>query len=395
MRRLEGGRLVVATHNTGKLEEIAKLLEPFDVSVVSSGELGLPEPEETETTFAGNAHFLSPHEVSVNRKHLTASNFLIATGTHYTTPEIYGIETVKYHTPKTILGRSRVPRSLFVIGSDTSAVEYAQMFAIFGTKVYLAERASRLLPGEDREVGELIEKHLHTTKGISCLTQAQVTGVEKKGLGVRVSYRRGNASKSVQVDEILFTDERSPQTDLGLENARVDYTPAGIDVDEFLRTNAKHIYAAGSVLGEHSPTHVAIMQGRLAAHNMFTRASRMPETHNIPRIAYTFPGIASVGLSEDDCIKRDLAINQAVVPLAQVPRSNTSDFSAGFVKLIADKKGQLVGGTIVAPHAAEMIHEVALALHHQMSARDIASMPHAFLSWSEAIRSAAARLSAS
>lgn len=343
-------------------------------------------------TYSGLAHFLSPHEISVNRKHLTAANFLIATGSHFGVPEIYGIETIRYQTPKTILGRSRVPRSLFIVGSDSAAIEYAQLFAIFGTKVYLAERAARLMPEEDTEVGEVLEKHLHSTKGISCLTQTQVIGVEKKGLGVRVSYTRGNASKSVQVEEILFTGERTPQTDLGLENAHVEYTPAGIDVDEHLRTSAKHIYAAGSVLGEDTPTHVAIMHGRLVTHNMIHKATRLPETDNIPRLTYTFPGIASVGLSEDDCLKRDLSINRAVVPLSQVPRANTSDFSDGFVKLISDKKGQLLGGTIVAPHAAEMIHEVSLALHHDMNARDIASMPHAFLSWNEAIRAAAARL---
>lgn len=344
-------------------------------------------------TYAGQAHFLSPNEVSVNRKHLTAANFLIATGSHFETPEIYGIETIKYHTPKTILDRNRVPRSLFIVGSGSSAIEYAQLFATFGTKVYIAERASRLMPDEDKEVGDLIATYLHRTKGVSCLSQTQVIGVEKKGLGMRVSYTRGNASRSVQVDEILFTGGRTPSTDLGLENARVEYSPAGIDVDEFLRTKAKHIYSAGSVLGEPTPTHIAIMQGRLVAHNLLNRGRRMPKTTNTPRITYTFPGIASVGLSENDCIKRDLPINRAVVPLSQIARANTSDFSDGFVKLIADKKGFLIGGTVVAPHAAEMIHEIALALHHGMTAKDIASMPHAFLSWSEAVRAAASKLS--
>src|SRR5690606_18904656 len=140
--------------------------------------------------YAGLAHFLSPHEISVNRKHLTSANFLIATGSHFESPEVYGIETVKYQTPKTILNRNRVPRSLFIVGSNSSAIEYAQLFAIFGTKVYLAERSARLMPDEDSEVGELLAKHLHSSKGISCLTQSQVISVEKKGLGMRVSYTR-------------------------------------------------------------------------------------------------------------------------------------------------------------------------------------------------------------
>lgn len=346
-------------------------------------------------TFAGNAHFLSPHEISVNRKHLTARNFLIATGTTFDKPDIYGIETVRYHTPKTVLERNRVPRSLFIVGSDSTGMELAQLFATFGTKVYIAEKSARLLPNEDPEVGDLLEKHFAQTKGITCLTQTQVAGLEKKGLGMRVSYIRGNASKSVQVDEILFTGNRIPATDLGLENAIVDYSPTGITVDANLRTSAKHIYAAGGVLGGDSiATHTSMLQARAAVHNILSPRKAKPpaDTSATPRITYTFPGVASIGLSENDCIKRDLSVRQVVAPLSLVARSNTSDFTAGFVKLIADHKGVLLGATVVAPHAAEISHELALALYHGMTAGDIAEMPHAFLSWSEAVRSAAARL---
>jgi pyruvate/2-oxoglutarate dehydrogenase complex dihydrolipoamide dehydrogenase (E3) component len=103
--------------------------------------------------------------------------------------------------------------------------------------------------------------------------------------------------------------------------------------------------------------------------------------------------IAHVGLSEDDCVKRDLSINKAIAPLNLTARSNISDFRDGFVKLITDKKGILLGATIVAPHAGEMIHELALAIKHGLTADDIAQTPHAFLSWSEAIRLAASKLS--
>lgn len=346
-------------------------------------------------TYAGNAHFLSPNEISVNRKHLTARRFLIATGTNFETPDIYGIETIKYHTPATIMDRNRVPRSLFIVGSGSTAMELAQAFATFGTKVYLAEKAARLLPDEDSEVGDLMEKHFTKTKGITCLTQTQVVGLEKKGLGMRVSYTRGNASKSVQVDEIMFTENRTPATDLGLENASVDYSSTGIKVDEHLRTSARHIFAAGSVLGvESTPTHTAMLQGRVVVNNILhpRKLMRLTDTSATPRITFTSPGVASVGLSENDCIKRDLSVRQAVAPLSLIARSNTSDYTTGFVKLIADKKGVLLGATVVAPHAGEISHELALALYHGMTAADISEMPHAFLSWSEAVRSAAMRL---
>lgn len=343
-------------------------------------------------TYVGLAHFLSPHEISVNRTHLTAKNFLVASGSHFAPPDVYGIETIQYKTPRTLLDSIRPPRSLFIVGSDSEALEYTQLMATLGTKVYLAEKSARLLPEADSEVGELMERYLHETKGVSVLTQTQVIGVEKKGLGVRITYSRGEVTRSVQVDEVMFMTNRLPSTDLGLENAQVDYTPAGIKVNEFLQTSAKHIYAAGDVLGGNTHTQAAMLQGRTVANNLVHKAVAAPETYDVPRVTYTYPAIASVGLSENDCIKRDLSINQSLVPLAMISRSNTSDFTDGFVKLISDKKGTLIGSTIVAPHASEMIHEVSLAIHQGMSASDLALAPHAFLSWNEAVRLAASRL---
>ncbi|HTK39309.1 MAG TPA: hypothetical protein VL362_00410, partial [Patescibacteria group bacterium] len=118
----------------------------------------------------------------------------------------------------------------------------------------------------------------------------------------------------------------------------------------------------------------------------------VPDTAPIPRVIHTNPTVASVGLTDDDCLKRDLSTNMSLVPLSQVARANVSDTSIGFVKLISDKKGLLLGATIVAPAAGEMIHEVALALNQNLTARDLAAMPHAFMTWSEAVRTAAAKL---
>mgnify|MGYP001249994955 CR=1 FL=1 len=343
-------------------------------------------------TYAGAAHFLTPHEISVNRTHLTAHNFLIATGSHFEQPDVYGIETITYKTPQTLIDSKRIPRSLFIVGANSDAIEYAQLLATFGTKVYIAERSARILPDEDPEVGELMESYLGSNFGITSLTQTQLVQVEPKGLGVRVSYSRGGTTKVIQVDDILFLSNRVPTTDLGLENASVSYSRAGIEVNEHLQTTAKHIYAAGNVTSGDCPTQIALLHGRIAAHNILSKNKLAADTFGIPRVTFSSPSIASVGLSENDCIKRDLAINQAIAPLTMIARSNTSDFAYGFVKLIADKKGTLLGGTIVAPHAEDMIQEISLALRHGFTAADLANAPHAFLSWSEAIRTAAAKL---
>jgi pyruvate/2-oxoglutarate dehydrogenase complex dihydrolipoamide dehydrogenase (E3) component len=287
----------------------------------------------------------------------------------------------------------RPPKSLYIIGAGTVGVEIAQLMAIFGTKVYLADIASRILPSEDEEVGELMERTLREQKGVTSLTQTRTLAVVKDGIGKRVTYSRGGVEKSVKVDEILIATGRTPSVDLGLENASVTYTPKGISVDNHLQTTARHIFAAGDVLGHDSHTHTALLESQIAAHNLLHPKSQItPDYTASPRLTFTHPGIASVGLSEDDCIKRDLHINKAIAPLNIIARSNTSDFRDGFAKIITDKRGVILGATIVAPHASEIIHELALAVKYGMTASQIANTPHAFLSWSEAVRVAASKL---
>lgn len=349
--------------------------------------------KEGIATYHGAAHFLTPNEISVNRRHLSAGHFLIATGSHWVAPNIQGLKDVTYLTPRTILEAMRPPKSLYIIGAGTIGVEIAQLMAIFGTKVYLAEIASRILPSEDEEVGELMERVLREQKGVTSLTQTRTLAIVKDGIGKRVTYTRGGVEKSIKVDEVLIATGRMPSVDLGLENASVTYTPKGISVDNHLQTSARHIFAAGDVLGHNSHTHTALLESQIAARNFLSPKSKLtPDYTASPRLTFTHPGIASVGLSEDDCIKRDLQINKAVAPLNIIARSNTSDFRDGFAKIITDKHGVILGATIVAPHASEIIHELALAVKFGLTASEIASTPHAFLSWSEAVRVAASKL---
>jgi mercuric reductase len=344
------------------------------------------------SAFNGKAHFLTPHEITVNRRHLSAAHFLVATGSSWVTPRIQGIEDITYFTPRTILEALRPPKSLFIIGGGSYGVEIAQLMAIFGTKVFIAEQAGRLLPHYDQEVGDLMEKVLTEQKGATVLTHSRVLSVEKEGLGKKILISRGGVEKFVKADEILVAAGRTPNVDLGLDNALVAYTPKGIETNEFLQTTAKHIYAAGDVLGQNSTTHSALLQSRIAAHNVIERTNVSPDYTGTPTLLFTTPEIAQVGLTEDDCRRRDLAINKAVAPLNIIARSNTADFRDGFVKILADKKGVILGATVVAPHAAEIIHELALAIKVGLTAAQLADTPHAFLSWSEAVRVAASKL---
>lgn len=344
------------------------------------------------SAFQGKAHFLTPHEITVNRRHLSAAHFLVATGSSWVAPTIQGLSDIEYFTPRTILEAIRPPKTLFIIGGGQYGVEIAQLMATFGTKVYIAEKASRLLPHFDPEVGETVEKILSEQKGVGVLTHTRVLSIVKEGLGKKILISRGGTEKFVRADEVLVAAGRAPNVDLGLENASIEYTPKGIEVNDFLQTSSKHIFAAGDVLGRQSLTHNALLESRVAAHNMFERTKITPDYTAAPSVIFTSPEIAQVGLNEDDCRRRDRAINKAIAPLSIISRSNTSDFRDGFVKLITDKKGVVIGGTIVAPHAAELIHEIGLAVKWQMTAAQLAETPHAFLSWSEAIRVAAQKL---
>lgn len=344
------------------------------------------------TTFAGTARFLSPHEITVNRRHISAERFLVATGAHYSVPDVIGIAEADYHTPRTILELTRPPKSLYIIGGGGMAVELAQLMAIFGTQVYIAEIAPRLLPKIDSEAGELMQRLLKEQKGVITLTETRTLSVEKEGISRRVTYSRGGVEKSVRVDEVLVAAGRMPNVDLGLENASITFTPKGIEVNDYLQTTARHIYAAGDVLGKSTQTHTALLQSRIAAHNLFKKNKVVPDYTATPRLISSSPAIAAVGLSEDDCLRRDLAITTAVAPLSMIARSTTAGMHDGFVKIITDKKGTLLGATIVSPAAGEIIHELALAIKYKLTAAEVAETPHAFLSWGEAVRMAASKI---
>ena len=342
--------------------------------------------------YHGQAHFISPHEITVNRRHLSAEQFLVATGSSWSSLNVPVSERVTLHDARSILDLPKPPKSLFIIGGGATGVEFAEIFASFGTKVYIAEEAPRLLPREDQEVSQLTEAVLAKRRGVHVLTKAKITGVSIDGISPRVEFLRGGEQHSVKADQVLVAVGKQPNVDIGLENAGVDYTKRGIDVDEQLRTSTSHIYAAGDVLGQHLYTHVGVYESRIAANNLLHRQKITPNYKAVPRVTFLTPEIASVGMSEEDCLKRDLKIKTAIVPVNVIGRANVSNAMDGFVKVITDARGVLIGASIVSAHAGETIHELTLAIQHGMTAAEVANTLHAFPTWSEAVRVACAKI---
>ncbi|QWQ32187.1 hypothetical protein KOY48_05000 [Candidatus Minimicrobia naudis] len=184
-----------------------------------------------------------------------------------------------------------------------------------------------------------------------------------------------------------------PKTDLGLENAGVKYTENGILVNSYLQTSARHIFAAGNVTDTNIQTHTALKRkvvSRLIICYIIIRLNSMnPHAH---KVAFTQPEIAQIGNNEYDCKAKGISAKIAIVPLTTTVRSNITDQRIGFVKLIVDKKRVIIGGTIVGPHASDIAAEPPPAVRHKITSEELASTPHCFTSWSEAVRIAAGKL---
>lgn len=334
----------------------------------------------------GKAHFLDRWTISVNGHRYKARKFLIATGTKSVMPPIPGLAETGFITYREAIDYVKPPKSLFIIGGGAIGCEFAHFFNTFGVKVHMADIAPRLIGLEDPEVGDLVGA-LFKQRGIFVHTDASITRIYKKGTYKVVDFTVNGESQSAVVEEILLSSGKAPNTDLGLENAGVEYDRGGIKIDKYMRTTNKHIYAAGDVAGPYRFTHTASYQSRIAAHNMLHPRNKVAgEYHAVPRCVFVEPEVACVGMTEKQLQEQGITYRIGAAPVRLIGRANTSNVDTGFVKVLADKKGTLLGASIVSPRAGEILHELTLAVQHRMKAQDITNTIHAFPTWSEAIR---------
>jgi dihydrolipoamide dehydrogenase len=338
------------------------------------------------TCIHGNGHLLSNTEISVNDETIRAKKILIATGASMLDTGIKIPTNLEYWLPENVLEILRPPKTIFIIGAGSTGCEMAQYFSTLGTQVIIADIAGRLLPREDEEAGQVLDEVFNKEK-IKVLTQSRVIALEKDGVSKKVIFLRGGQEKSIRVDEVLMCTGNAPNIDIGLENAGVKFTRNGIKVDDKMRTSAKNIYAAGDVLGGHSSTEKAIIEARVAVAQMLGHGKVTADYRGIIRVTDIVPEIAEVGDTEDDLIRHDAKYKKVVLPLNVVQKANTTDSMMGFIKLITAKKsGKILGATIMAPHAALIIQEIALAIRYDMSTNELANAPHLNNEWSELVR---------
>ncbi len=343
------------------------------------------------TVLRGHAHFLSPWQIALAGKRFTAKNFLIATGTRNVIPPIAGLKETGFIGYREAISLKQPPKSIFIIGGGAIGCEFAQLFWAFDSKVHIADIDKRLLGKEDKEVGDLIGA-VFEERGISVHVNSRVISVSGGSGKKTVTLETDGRKHSIVVEEILLAAGKAPNLDLGLDNAGVKYDRRGLDVNLQMQTSAKHIYAAGDVVGPYMFTHMAAYQSRIAAHNMYNKKKALANYHAVPRCIFVDPEVASVGLSEKELRDRKIKLQIGTAEISIIGRANTSNQTTGFVKVITSHTGVILGASIIAPRAGEMIHELALAVHKGLKARDIVETIHAFPTWSEAIRVACSRI---
>ena len=254
------------------------------------------------------------------------------------------------------------------------------------------EMSDRLLPREDKEVGECLSRYFIDKLGMMILPHARVVAIEPDGDTQRIVFVNEGREKLVRTEAIVLATGSRPEVDCGLENAGVKYRNSGVIVDKSFATSARNIFAIGDVIGGESSTERASYQGAFLVNSLVGRHKVELDYSGFARVTKTFPEVATVGLSEDDLLRRDRKYRKVVLPLSEIPAGKIYDFEDGFVKLISDMAGHILGATVVAPGAELMVQEIALALRQHLTVLDLASLPHAENSYAQAIKIAAQRL---
>jgi pyruvate/2-oxoglutarate dehydrogenase complex dihydrolipoamide dehydrogenase (E3) component len=341
--------------------------------------------KEGITLIQHKAEFVSPHEVVANGKTYSAAKFLLATGSKTFVPHVDGLEETGYITFREAIDMDQPPKSMLIYGGGAIACEFAQIFNSFGTKVTIVNRSERILSKEDIEVSDIV-KALFENAGIQVLTNTNVERVEKRNGHKAVHFKAGDKTFSHEYEEILCALGKVPVMSFAPEKAGLKIKDRKLVVKKNLQTSVPHIYAAGDLVGPYLFTHTSSFQSYVAAQNLFSRDQVTPDYSVVPRCVFVSPEVASVGISEVEAIEKKIKIKKGIMALGMLGRANTENEFDGFVKVITDKKGVIIGGSIVAPRAGEMIHEIALAMKCRVTADELADMIHAYPTYSEGIK---------
>ena len=341
--------------------------------------------------FLGSGTFTGPDTITVADKTLRFSKACIATGARAAALPIPGLAEAGYLTNETIFSLTDLPKRLAVIGAGPIGCEMAQTFARFGSNVTLLEGAEQILIREDRDAAERIEKAL-VRDGVELVCGCRIVGVKTKGGDRVLELACGDDKREIPVDEILVAVGRTPNVQgLGLETVGVEYDErTGVRVDERLRTTARHIYAAGDICFPYKFTHTADAMARIVIQNALFFGRSKTTALTIPWCTYTDPEIAHVGLYAHEAEARGVAVQTFTVEMSDVDRAVLEGETDGFLKVHVKKStDKILGATLVARHAGEMISELTLAMVAGVGLGTLAKTIHPYPTQAEIIKKAA------
>lgn len=336
----------------------------------------------------GKARLTGGRGVSVNGDAHNPGKIIIATGSLPWAPPIPGLKEAGYIDSTGALSLSALPQSVIVVGSGAIGLELAQLFARFGVQVMMLEVQSHLAAAEEPEIGEGITRYLEGEKVRVC-ANVKINQVERLTGEYRVhAVIDGKEEVCVAEQLMIATGRRANTSDLGLEEAGVKTASKGeIVVNQHLQTSNPDIYAAGDCIGEPMFVYVAAYAGGLAAENALRNAGRIYDLFALPRVTFTDPQIASVGLTEKQGREKGVSIKTSVLDLKNVPRAIVSRDTRGLIKLIAEEgTGRLLGAHALADEAGEVIQEATLAIRFGLTVQDIIETFHPYLTMVEGLK---------
>jgi pyruvate/2-oxoglutarate dehydrogenase complex dihydrolipoamide dehydrogenase (E3) component len=338
--------------------------------------------------YLGQARFAGPDTIDVSGKSLTFQKAVIATGARAHRPTIPGLAEAGFLTNETVFSLTELPRRLAVIGAGPIGCELAQAFARLGSEVHLLANHDQILPKEDRAAAERVEKALRRD-GLQLVLGCNITRVDSSGQEKVVHLSCGQAERTLTVDAILVGVGRVPNVDgLNLEAVGVQHDPRqGVHVNDRLQTTNPRIFAAGDICSAYKFTHAADAMARIVIQNALFLGRSKASALTIPWCTYTDPEIAHVGLYEHEAKERGIAYRTFTQELDHVDRAILDGEDEGFVKvLVSAKSDKILGATIVAAHAGDLISEITLAMIGGLGLGAIARVIHPYPTQAEAIK---------
>ena len=338
--------------------------------------------------FLGPARFEGPGDVDVNGIKLRYKKAVIATGARASAPPIPGLDQVEYLTNETVFSLTELPRQLGVIGAGPIGCELSQAFARFGSEVYLVAASREILPREDATASAIVKKAI-LADGVKLFGGGKDLQLVPEGRAIRMQVATDDEAYDLRVDKLLIAAGRSPNVDgLGLETVGVEFDKrGGVKVNDKLQTTNSRIFAAGDVCSKYKFTHAADFMARTVIRNALFLGRAKVSALTIPWCTYTSPEIAHVGICEKEADEQGVEIDTFCQELAQVDRAILEGEDNGFVKVHVKKgTGKILGATIVARNAGDMISEITLAMTGGLGLGKIADTIHPYPTQAEAIR---------